>query len=96
MLNRQFLKWWHIGKAEVDSFDARKLRGALPLYYLFMLRPASQQCPCFIHHDRAATITSVDSFEALSPIDLGLGASCGAELDVRVFEMEVDCLNISE
>lgn len=62
-----------------------------------VLHADSQKYFCNIKSWRSCNNTfTADWSEALSPIHLGPIVSYGAEMDVRAFEMEVDCLNLSE
>lgn len=62
-----------------------------------VLHVDSQKYLCNIKSRQSCNNTfTADLLEALSPIHLGPIVSYGAEMDVRAFEMEVDCLNLSE
>lgn len=62
-----------------------------------VLHADSQKYLCNIKSGQSCDNTfPADWMEALSPIHSGPFVSYSAEKDVRAFEMEVDCLNLSE
>lgn len=61
-----------------------------------VLHADCQKYLCNIKSGQSCNNTFPADYQRLSPSHLGPFVSYSAEIDVRAFEMEVNCLNLSE